>query len=519
MGNVSRIYTRILRIGADKTLSPDKALKIKIVNGISAVGATFMIITSVIFTVMMIRTGSAAKNMSSFYNEVSVFSIPEARGYLVFILGDLFSALIFLSALFLNQWKKYNTAILNICVSSMLVVGLYYWVKGGLVVFYFFIPVMLSIVLYDKRSQYLPLVLLNLILMYLLTLMLSNSNSLFRMPSPDTPRLLNFMMNFTIVFLVLFIIAIHFQVENIKSRRGLYHKNILFELQAEEITAQRDAIRRHEEELETKNSRITDSLKYAKNIQTALLPRHELLDRILPEHFILLRPRDIVSGDFYWFTYIEKLAVIAAVDCTGHGVPGAFMSMLGSAFLNEIVNKEYITHPAVILRRLRKEVIRSLHQQVETCESKDGMDISLCVIDSENKKLQFAGATSPLYVVRHKDAPSIDSYRQTELDGNILYEIKGDRMSISFDFSENNFTLHEFDYLEGDIIYLFSDGYADQFGGPEEKKFGYKNFRHQLLSNCNENMDVQLARLEDSFDRWKGDLNQVDDITVVGIRL
>ena len=149
-------------------------------------------------------------------------------------------------------------------------------------------------------------------------------------------------MNFTITYIIVFVITVHFKSEKIKSERNLIEKNTLLESQAAKIMAQRDEIKKREIEVEIKNTNITDSINYAKNIQTALLPRHELLDEILPDHFIFLKPRDIVSGDFYWFTYIENLSVIAAVDCTGHGVPGAFMSMLGSAFLNEIVNKEYI---------------------------------------------------------------------------------------------------------------------------------------------------------------------------------
>lgn len=519
MGKWVHTYARILKIGTDKSLPSDKVLRIKIVNGISAVGALAMLITTITITILSVSSGFSARSLSNFYENVKLFSIPDARGYLVFIFGDLIATIIFVSTLYLNYRRKHNWAIFNICASSILIVGLYYWVKGGLLVFYFFIPVMLSVVLYDKRSRYLPLVIVNLAIMVLLTIVLYKNNWLFRTPYPDTPKLFAFILNFFIAFLIVFIIAYHFQAETNKSRKSLYHKNILFELQSEEITAQRDAIRMHKEELESKNTRITDSIKYAKNIQTALLPRMELLDQILPEHFILLRPRDIVSGDFYWFSYIEDLAIIAAVDCTGHGIPGAFMSMLGSAYLNEIVNKEYITHPAVILRRLRKEVIRSLHQEEDNCESKDGMDIALCVIDREKMKLQFAGATNSMYLVRHKDAPHVESFRKTEHGDHILFEIKGDRQSISVDFSDRSFTMHEIDYQEGDSVYLFSDGYADQFGGPDGKKFGYGNFRHQLLKNCTEEMGVQKTMLEECIDNWKGDFSQVDDIIVVGVKL
>jgi serine phosphatase RsbU (regulator of sigma subunit) len=339
------------------------------------------------------------------------------------------------------------------------------------------------------------------------------------MPGPDSPGLFIYFMNFTITYIIVFVITVHFKAEKIKSEKNLIEKNNLLENQAMKIMAQHDEIVIRENELEAKNTNITDSINYARNIQTALLPRHELLDEILPDHFILLKPRDIVSGDFYWFTYIENLCVIAAVDCTGHGVPGAFMSMLGSAFLNEIVNKEYITHPGVILRRLRKEVIRSLHQKGESGESKDGMDISLCVIDNENMKLQYAGANNPLYIVRKRDAVAPGDYRNLENEENVLYEIKADRMSISVSYTMNNFANHEIDFLKGDMIYLFSDGYADQFGGPLGKKFSYKSFRKLLLDNSSLPLEVQMQKLEEKLEEWKGTLSQVDDILVLGIRL
>jgi serine phosphatase RsbU (regulator of sigma subunit) len=355
--------------------------------------------------------------------------------------------------------------------------------------------------------------------MYVQTFILNKNDLLFVVPANTSNRLFVFLMNFTITYLIIYFIVYHFKKENLRNEMKLRKKNQILEAQAEEIIVQRDELVRTKSEIEIKNINITDSINYARNIQTALLPRHELLDEILPDHFILLKPRDIVSGDFYWFTYIENLSVIAAVDCTGHGVPGAFMSMLGSAFLNEIVNKEYMTHPGVILRRLRKEVIRSLHQNGEAGESKDGMDLSICVIDKEKMKLQFAGANNPLYLVRNKDADAPGDFNRYESEKAILYEIKGDRMPVSAGYTMNNYTMHEFDFLKGDMIYLFSDGYADQFGGPQGKKFGYRNFKMLLLENSGTHLDDQMRILENSFNEWKGSQNQVDDMLVVGIRL
>jgi len=264
---------------------------------------------------------------------------------------------------------------------------------------------------------------------------------------------------------------------------------------------------------------ITDSLTYANHIQSALLPQKGLLDCLLKDYFVLFKPRDIVSGDFYWTTFVENITVIAAVDCTGHGVPGAFMSMLGSAFLNEIVNKEYITQPAVILRRLRKEVIKSLHQQGAHGEQKDGMDISLCSIDYENLKLQFAGAINPLYLIRNSNLPPVCSDTQYPSTEHTLYEIKGDRMPIGYYDTMDNFTLKEIDLIRGDLIYLFTDGYPDQFGGALRKKLHYKNFKKLLLDSCKMSTEEQKNYLDNSYSEWKGINDQIDDVLIIGIRI
>jgi serine phosphatase RsbU (regulator of sigma subunit) len=509
----------VMVLGIGDTTPPDKALKIKIVNVIATVCCFLMFISAGMVFYIGVTKSSTVIEFFSPYKFLDIISGDGNQSYGVFMIVDIVSGLICVGTLVLNNLKKYNYAILLLCLFAILVVSFHYIMKGSLNSFFYFIPVLLTIVFYDKRLSYILLVILNLVIMYLITFWLSGHHQFFKIPDADSPALFIYFMNFTITYIIVFVITVHFKAEKMRSERNLIEKNSLLESQAVKIIAQRDEIIKREIELEVKNTNITDSINYAKSIQTALLPRHELLDEILPDHFILLKPRDIVSGDFYWFTYIENLCVIAAVDCTGHGVPGAFMSMLGSAFLNEIVNKEYITHPGVILRRLRKEVIRSLHQKGETGESKDGMDIALCVIDKENMKLQFAGANNSLYIVRSKDAPAPGDYKKLEDDENVLYEIKADRWSVSVSFTMNNFSNHEIDYLKGDIIYLFSDGYADQFGGPNGKKFSYNNFRKLLLENSSASLEVQMQRLESNLKEWQGNLSQVDDIMVLGIKL
>jgi len=286
-----------------------------------------------------------------------------------------------------------------------------------------------------------------------------------------------------------------------------------------EIEEQRDIVISQKNHIEKINTEITDSIKYAKYIQSSILPKADQLESNLGEHFVFYKPKDIVSGDFYWISNTENKTIIAAVDCTGHGVPGAFMSMLGIALLNEIVNKEYITHPGVILRRLRKEVIHSLQQKGERGEQKDGMDIALCTLDLVNMKLQFAGANNPLYLIRNSNLEKAGVIRCELSVDDRLYEIKGDPMPIGISDRMDNFIVHEIDIFKGDSFYLFTDGYPDQFGGPYCKKFGYRQFRELLLKSHSRTMPDQKTRLEEEFNEWMGINGQIDDILVVGFRI
>lgn len=223
----------------------------------------------------------------------------------------------------------------------------------------------------------------------------------------------------------------------------------------------------------------------------------------MPEHFIFFLPRDIVSGDFYWMTQKDHFSVFVVADCTGHGIPGAFMSMLGVSFLNDIVGGMENLQANVILERLRSQVILSLHQTGKAGEANDGMDISLCIFDHETKKLQFSGAFNSIYHIRRGE----------------LTELKADRMPISIHWKmEEKFTNQAIQILEGDTVYMFSDGFADQFGGPEGKKFKYKPLKDLLLSIQDQSMEEQNDILEDNFDEWRGTLPQVDDVILMGLK-
>ena len=292
--------------------------------------------------------------------------------------------------------------------------------------------------------------------------------------------------------------------------------------QNEEITAQRDEIERQKEFVEEINFEINQSINYATRLQQSIFPEKNLLTKYLSEHFVLFKPKDKVSGDFYWWTHIENHTVITTADCTGHGVPGAFMSMLGTSFLREIVQKEYITHTGVILRKLRKEVVKALKQKGEIGEQKDGMDMAIISINHETNLLQFSGAYNPLYIIRkgslNIEDKAVRLHEYPDLDYK-LYEIKPDKMPIAIYDKMDVFTTHEIQLETGDQLYMFSDGYPDQFGGPKGKKFKYKPFKRLLIENANRNMQDQKKVLNTAFKNWKGYLEQVDDVVVLGIKI
>jgi len=263
-------------------------------------------------------------------------------------------------------------------------------------------------------------------------------------------------------------------------------------------------IREKKEEIEEKNKDIMDSIQYAQRIQEALLTPGDYIDKLFPERFVLFLPRDIVSGDYYWMTEVNNKVICVAADCTGHGVPGAFMSMLGMAFLNEIIGKGKSIHANEILNDLRAMVISSLRQTGQTGENQDGMDLALYILDPENKKLEFAGANNPLFL-----------YRDNE-----LFVTKADKMPIGISSrADESFTNHIIDVKKGDLLYTFSDGYPDQFGGPKEKKFMIKNFKQLLADNLHKPMDEQKQVLEDTLNEWMANTEQVDDILVIGVKV
>jgi len=267
--------------------------------------------------------------------------------------------------------------------------------------------------------------------------------------------------------------------------------------------------------IEQQNKNIKDSLSYASRIQTALLPSTKKMNRILSDHFIYYKPRDIVSGDFYWLNEIENKIIIAAADCTGHGVPGAFVSLLGISFLNEIVqntiNEGNTIKPATVLNELRNKIVAAISNQETEEENYDGMDISICIVDKKSKTMCFAGALLPIYIVKKSE-------KQNEKQK--LLQLRGDIFPIGMsDFENYSYKNKQIKLDKGDIFYMFSDGYADQFGGDKGRKFLSSNFKKLLSDIAKYPLEEQKTKLHENIIKWRGSINQIDDIMVLGIKI
>ncbi len=295
----------------------------------------------------------------------------------------------------------------------------------------------------------------------------------------------------------------------------ILHKKEEIEAQRDEIEAQRDEIERqkdyvtkHRDKIALQNSEITASIHYASRIQAAMLPPAFLIYRLFPNHFVYYKPRDIVSGDFYWMKQYGKKVYWTVADCTGHGVPGAFMSMLGISLINEILESNSGGEVHELINQLRDKIKLSLRQTGKNKEPSDGMDLGFCCIDMETKILDFAGANNSLYIIRNNN------------NEHQLIEYKGDKMPIGIYIHEDcSFKKHTIQLKSGDSLYLFSDGYIDQFGGESGRKFLSKNFKQLLIDIQGQTMQDQKISLDSTLKQWMGTNNQVDDILVMGIRI
>ncbi|MBN2757996.1 MAG: tetratricopeptide repeat protein [Bacteroidales bacterium] len=334
-------------------------------------------------------------------------------------------------------------------------------------------------------------------------------------------KLINYFWIVGFLFLLLILVIIYFsyknkisanqilqlqkdEIQDKNDQLELYHEELLS--QNENIEIQKNIVTKHRDELEIQTQKITDSIQYAKRIQNALLPSENQINNTFKNSFIIYKPKDIVSGDFYWFRSDDDNIYLAVADCTGHGVPGAFMSLLSISYLNEIVVKNSKIDAAEILNKLRDKVINTLNHNSEDIETRDGLDISLCIINKNSKTIQYAGAYNSIFI-KEKNNPA-------------LIEIKGDKMPIGMHFKENEpFTNKIIQYTSDSQLYLFTDGYIDQFGGAFGRKLLISNFKEILKKYSNLDLKSQKKKIEEEFENWKDTRPQIDDILIMSFKI
>jgi serine phosphatase RsbU (regulator of sigma subunit) len=308
------------------------------------------------------------------------------------------------------------------------------------------------------------------------------------------------LMTLTVLLFSLFLIRSRYKLtyNEIKSRLNL-------ELSKQKLEMQNIEIEKQNKTLEYKNKEITDSINYARNIQMASIPAEDRFHQAFDQSFVFYKPKDIVSGDFYWIYEADQVIYYATGDCTGHGVPGGFMTMLGLTFLEEIIAGRRIEDPAEVLNLLRAKIINALNQNGSIGEQKDGMDITICRVDKTNNTLSYASANNSLYVIRrNEDAP-------------IMEKLPADRQPCGFYHNNQPFTTRTVQLKQGDCIYTLTDGYADQFGGPKGKKFRVKELENILLKACHKTFKEQRDVLSNELNKWQGNLEQVDDVLIIGV--
>ncbi|MES2761817.1 MAG: SpoIIE family protein phosphatase [Bacteroidota bacterium] len=311
--------------------------------------------------------------------------------------------------------------------------------------------------------------------------------------------------------LLLFFALIFFILFKLRDRRLKKAKNEL-----ERLVEERTAALKHKEQ------EITDSIRYALRIQLSIIPTAGKVKSLLPKSMVFYKPKDIVSGDFYWIDEVDDKVLFAAVDCTGHGVPGAMMSVIGLKSLNQATQDKKLSNPADILQHLDAEVNNTLRQSHDPNAVKDGMDLALCSIDYKTLTLEYAGVFNSLWILRKGVASTYIPENDREVFyGNDLFEIKADKSYIGNNKNgiADTYTNHTIQLQKDDCVYIYTDGYADQFGGPKGKKFKYNKFKDLLIENAHLAIDDQYNALNKAFMDWKGAQEQVDDVLVIGLKI
>ena len=413
-----------------------------------------------------------------FYSSFGFFNNYPIIGWLTVI-----EALCVVASMLLNYYNRPHAGFHLLFLSGFIFLCVISFVFGKdsmTFVFLLFVPVGVIIFFDHRTTMFLYSIISLLGLMAVMVL--------YHYAEPLYPKLkesaLFAVLNFQFTGVLIFLGVKLFKTENIRFQDLINNQNLL---------------------LEEKNKDITSSIHYAKRIQSAMLTQVEVFKKHLPEHFILFRPKDIVSGDFYWCHPLPDGALLIGVgDCTGHGVPGAFMTLLSISFLNEITGERKITRPDLVLNETRKSIIHNLNPGGTIKEGRDGFDGSLLWLSPSRDKVIFAGANNPCLVLRN----------------GTMSILEADRFPVGLHEGEPMpFTPHEMNLQKGDTFYLLTDGFQDQFGGEKGKKFKIKNLQQSLLGMADKNMKDQHFLLEKVFENWKGRLEQIDDVTVLGFRI
>ncbi|WP_300663799.1 SpoIIE family protein phosphatase [Fluviicola sp.] len=418
---------------------------------------------------------------------IAVIMIAYTPMYIYFEqpVGVIINSFFFLSALisfFLIHQKKYIVSFFVLICCSFLYFIITTLVYGTNVNLHFFMLVlcMISVVVFNSQNVIRFFIALSIISFFSLVIW-----SYFHGPFIQIPKQTKTMetllgnVNLLLLFLICSLFLLFLKVLMIKSHNRIVEQKNL---------------------IEEKNRDLTDSIRYALRIQNAMLPSKSSIEAIFPGHFLFFKPKDIVSGDFYWVFENEDYQFVAVGDCTGHGVPGSMMSVLGINLLIEIVENKRIINPGTILNELRHGILLAFDKDGKSTEYKDGMDIAIVRINRKTKTYCFAAANNALY----------------HLTANDLQERRADKQPVGFSHDLAPFTQHDFTYENGDTLVLFTDGFADQFGGPKNKKFRYKSFQELLMEYRNDRLDKVLDK---TFHSWKKDLEQVDDVCILGITL
>jgi serine phosphatase RsbU (regulator of sigma subunit) len=462
---LKKIWKNITLIGEERLTDQDDLRQLKLLNSIVAVGT---------INLFFLNTIAALLRLPAVVGNVSV-GIGLA-----------------LLTLLLNKKGLFRLArIYFICITILFGLGLLIAMSGrdGGTQLIFILAGTLHLVLFKDTRSAIPVFLVVVLVLAFGSYWVENHEAYLDHLSAPLKRI-SFYLNILSTMVLVFVVVLYFKSANLEFETTITEQN---------------------KKITQKNKDILDSISYAKRLQQAILPPESTIKQHLPESYIFYKPKDIVAGDFYWFHSFdsensnESRLLVAAADCTGHGVPGAMVSVVCSNALNRAVKEFGITRPAEVLNKVRELVIETFEKSED--EVKDGMDVCLLSVrrstNSDIVEIEWAGANNPLWII----------------ESHHLNEIKADKQPIGKYAAQQSFTNHKLELKKGDNIYLFTDGLADQFGGPRGKKFKYKQLKEILLANARRKPDEQREALQKSFDSWKGNMEQVDDVCVIGIRV